>query len=283
VVAAPVLSQVRDTIFDVPRWDDGPLVGRAEELGHLMAHVERAAAGRPSAVLLAGDAGVGKTRLLDELAVRATAAGLRVLVGHCVDLGDVGLPYLPFVDLLRPLGADPATAPAALSRPALVALLAGRVAAPPAPDEDRPGGDPVDRVVRARGEDGRLPLAEALAGPELRPYLDGWGREGDRGVVAIEAGRPLGAAWYRFFVPDAPGRGFISTGTPELTIAVVPERRGEGVGSALLSALLERARLDGVEAIALSVEPDNPALRLYERHGFAKVADGGAWTMRAEL
>ena len=83
------------------------MVGRAEELDRLLTHVERAITGRTSAVLLAGDAGVGKTRLLDELTARAGGRGVRVLTGHCVDLGDVGLPYLPFVDLLRPVASEP--------------------------------------------------------------------------------------------------------------------------------------------------------------------------------
>ena len=107
----PDLSAGRATIDGVPRWDDRPLVGRADELARLLAHVDRAVAGRACAVLLAGDAGVGKTRLLDELTAQAAARGVRVLTGHCVDLGDVGLPYLPFVDLLRAVTADPELAP----------------------------------------------------------------------------------------------------------------------------------------------------------------------------
>src|SRR3954463_3354870 len=106
-VSGPVMSDARATIDDVARWAAAPMVGRAEELDRLLSHADRAAGGRSSAVLLAGDAGVGKTRLLDELAARATDRGVRVLVGHCVDLGDVGLPYLPFVDLLRPVASDP--------------------------------------------------------------------------------------------------------------------------------------------------------------------------------
>src|SRR5918911_738796 len=106
------------TIPHVARWGDAPLVGRAGELARLLAAVDRAVAGRASAVLVAGDAGVGKTRLLDELAARATARGARVLVGHCVDLGEVGLPYLPFVDLLRPVTADPDLAAATAGFPA---------------------------------------------------------------------------------------------------------------------------------------------------------------------
>ncbi|WP_369140665.1 helix-turn-helix transcriptional regulator [Modestobacter versicolor] len=153
------------TIGGVPRWDEGPLVGRAEELARLMAHVDRAVQGRPSAVLVAGDAGVGKTRLLDELSARAAERGVRVLSGHCVDLGDVGLSYLPFVDLLRPVVADPRLAPALADHPVLAGLLTGRPgtgAAAPADDAD--GGSPRARgTLRPPADDGRLQLFEAVA------------------------------------------------------------------------------------------------------------------------
>lgn len=77
------------------------LVGRAVELAHLEALLGLAGAPRTAdAVLLAGDAGVGKTRLLSELHAHARAEGWRVLVGHCVDLGDSALPYLPFTEIL---------------------------------------------------------------------------------------------------------------------------------------------------------------------------------------
>jgi GNAT superfamily N-acetyltransferase len=134
-----------------------------------------------------------------------------------------------------------------------------------------------------RPESERPPLEVALAQPELRPYVDGWGRAGDRGLLAIEAGRPLGAAWYRFFASEAPGRGFLTPEVPELTIAVVRERRSEGIGSTLLSRLIDCARADVLVALTLSVEPDNPARRLYERAGFVKVAEDGAWTMRLDI
>ncbi|HEY4625934.1 MAG TPA: ATP-binding protein, partial [Blastococcus sp.] len=133
----------------------------------LLAHVDRAAAGRTSTVLLAGDAGVGKTRLLDELTVRAIERGVRVLTGHCVDLGDVGLPYLPFVDLLRPVAADPELAPAAAGNPVLAALLAGRpTSLPPVPPaaEGRDLSRPLPhRAAPQPVEDGRLQLFESVA------------------------------------------------------------------------------------------------------------------------
>jgi len=94
----------------------------------------------------------------------------------------------------------------------------------------------------------------------------------------------VGAAWYRLFEEDEPGYGFVDRNTPELTIAVVPSRRGRGVGEELLDALLERARSARYTAVSLSVEPDNPALHLYEKHGFSKVGErAGTWVMKADL
>jgi len=118
----------------------------------------------------------------------------------------------------------------------------------------------------------------------LERYVAGWGRRGDNALVAIDEFQPVGAAWYRLFDEDEPGYGFVDKDTPELTIAVVPSRRGRGLGEQLLEALLERGRQDQFAAVSLSVEPDNPALHLYEKHGFRKVGErGGTLVMQAEL
>jgi DNA-binding CsgD family transcriptional regulator/tetratricopeptide (TPR) repeat protein len=139
------------------------MVGRATELARLLSHVDRAASGGASAVLLAGDAGVGKTRLLDELVTTAAGRGVRVLTGHCVDLGDVGLPYLPFVDLLRPVAADPELAPTAAANPVLAGLLAGQ-AVVPVPREGGDLGRPLPNRAAPRPlDDGRLQLFESVA------------------------------------------------------------------------------------------------------------------------
>ena len=124
----------------------------------------------------------------------------------------------------------------------------------------------------------------ATADLPVSRYVNGWGRPGDAAVIALDEGSPVGAAWYRRFRASEPGYGFIDESTPELTIAVVPSRRGRGFGSELLDGLLERARADGFAALSLSVERDNPALHLYERYGFVRVGEvGNAWTMRADL
>ncbi|WP_037676749.1 helix-turn-helix transcriptional regulator [Streptomyces griseus] len=100
-----------------------PLIGRDEELARLAGVLERTRAGEARAVLLAGDAGVGKTRVLDEVAARAAAAGTTVLTGHCVDLGDVGLPYLPFTEILGALTADERFADVLAGHPVVDRLL----------------------------------------------------------------------------------------------------------------------------------------------------------------
>jgi predicted ATPase len=106
-------------------------VGRAHELGQLRALVEQAVAGRPGVAVVSGDAGVGKTRLLEELATRSRAAGHTVLVGACVPFGDYALPYVPIVDALRALEATPDGASLlraeAARRPVLSRLLPHRL------------------------------------------------------------------------------------------------------------------------------------------------------------
>ena len=116
-------------------------------------------------------------------------------------------------------------------------------------------------------------------------YVENWGRPGDAAVIALDEGFPVGAAWYRLFKQSAPGYGFVDERTPELAIAVVPNARGKGVGSALLDALLGRARAAGYPTISLSVDRSNAgAIGLYERHGFRQVEeDDDSVTMLAQL
>ncbi|WP_413251792.1 helix-turn-helix transcriptional regulator [Streptomyces spectabilis] len=81
-------------------------VGRADELRVLNDALARAvepAAGEPQALLLGGEAGVGKTRLIEEFEAAALAAGALVVVGGCVEIGADGLPFAPFSAALRAL------------------------------------------------------------------------------------------------------------------------------------------------------------------------------------
>src|SRR5438876_4522285 len=113
-------------------------------------------------------------------------------------------------------------------------------------------------------------LAEDIERPVYR-YVANWGRPGDAGVVALEGPHAYGAAWYRLFSADEPGFGFVDEQTPELTIAVVPSRRGKGAGKELLEALLARARADGYAAISLSSAKEQ--IPYYEHFGFQTVGE----------
>jgi ribosomal protein S18 acetylase RimI-like enzyme len=116
--------------------------------------------------------------------------------------------------------------------------------------------------------------APAAPAPELERYTRGFGRAGDAGVVAARRGVPVGAAWCRRFDRADAGYGFVSEDVPELAVAVRPEARGAGVGTALLTRLLAQ-----VGAISLNVEPDNPAQRLYARLGFVVISAEQGLTM----
>ncbi|MFI9385585.1 helix-turn-helix transcriptional regulator [Kutzneria sp. NPDC052558] len=118
----------------VPRLGSGiPLVARSAEIGRLRAALARADQGGAAAVLVSGDAGVGKTRLVTDLAATAERAGALVLTGRCVGSG-AGLPYLPFADVLAQLRGDH---PDALhSRPALARLLPDLAVRPPSREDD---------------------------------------------------------------------------------------------------------------------------------------------------
>jgi GNAT superfamily N-acetyltransferase len=123
-----------------------------------------------------------------------------------------------------------------------------------------------------------------LSDPAISRYVDGWPREGDLGVIAEDETGAIGAAWYRIFRPDEPGYGYVAPEIPELSIAVAPSNRGQGVGGALLAALVDSARSQGVPALSLSVEDGNEAVRLYERVGFRPSSrNGGALTMMLDL
>jgi GNAT superfamily N-acetyltransferase len=133
------------------------------------------------------------------------------------------------------------------------------------------------------GED--APPRDVIKLPELARYIQGWGRDGDLGLLAIEdeSGRPIGAAWLRLLRGDERGYGHVDDATPELSIAIVPEQRGHGIGTRLLGALIARAR-GRYTAISLSAGATNPAIRLYQRFGFAVVrAEGASLVMRLDL
>jgi ribosomal protein S18 acetylase RimI-like enzyme len=118
--------------------------------------------------------------------------------------------------------------------------------------------------------------------PGIACYVEAWGRYGDDGVLAVDESTraDVGAAWLRLWPGPETGYGFVDRATPELAIAVRPERRGQGIGTCLLDALLDRAA-PRYRAVSLSVSLDNPAVALYQRYGFRAIAESqGTLLMR---
>lgn len=156
----------------------------------------------------------------------------------------------------------------------------------------RPAGpDDVDHLWHALGRatawrgGSPAPAVHLRRDDAVSHYVIGWSPE-QGGVLAVDdGGAVLGAAWLRPFPASHPGYGFVAADVPELSMAVAAERRGQGVGAALLTVLVERARRDGHRAVSLSVERDNTtARRLYERAGFTKVGENdGADTLLRTL
>jgi ribosomal protein S18 acetylase RimI-like enzyme len=94
-------------------------------------------------------------------------------------------------------------------------------------------------------------------------------------IAEDAAGTSIGAAWYRIYGEGDRGNGIVAwPGAPELAIGVRPDGRGAGAGRALLDALARAARDAGYARLVLSVDPRNPARRLYERCGYRVVPEG---------
>jgi GNAT superfamily N-acetyltransferase len=114
------------------------------------------------------------------------------------------------------------------------------------------------------------PSKQILESVELGKYYDEWGKPGDSGWLALSGGGTVGAAWLRLLSGEQKGYGYVEDDTPELSVAVLPEFRNEGIGSKLLHILMNDA-VERFDKISLSVTKENPARRLYKRYGFQEM------------
>lgn len=232
------LSVGRGTLSDVSQ-TSRTLVGRDAELAEVATLLgvtpspasEHDAA--TSTVLLSGDAGVGKTRLLAELGDLAVARGWQVLVGHCLDFGDSALPYLPFSEVLGRVATDlPATVEAvATAHPALTRLQPGRRVLGQTSD-DAAALDRVDLFAAVHA------LLEAVAetAPVLVVVEDAhWADQSSRDLLSFLFSRPFSGP-----------------------VALVASYRSDDLHRRhpLRRQVAEWSRLRGVQRVALSPLPD---------------------------
>jgi ATP/maltotriose-dependent transcriptional regulator MalT len=150
---APVVEASRDTSIMRARVTSSRFVGRAGELAELERASRDAAEQRPVVVLLAGDSGVGKTRLMREFERRVSEQEDDVLVlrGEAVEEADGELPYAPLIGALRPLVRSRDAALSSLSRGTraqLAALVPGLDEEPAGPP-DRGDGSAQVRLFEA--------------------------------------------------------------------------------------------------------------------------------------
>ncbi len=148
-------------------------------------------------------------------------------------------------------------------------------------------------------EEGAGSPEDAKNNPQLLKYVQGWGCPGDMGFLALDphSQQPPGAAWLRLFTGPDKIMSDLDDATPDLAIAVLPGYSGKGLGTQLLTHILESARQinssrptdtsnpsisthplmptntpnAAIPAIILSVRVTNSAKRLYERLGFVVV------------
>jgi ribosomal protein S18 acetylase RimI-like enzyme len=108
---------------------------------------------------------------------------------------------------------------------------------------------------------------EIIKAPEISRYVAGWGRAGDVGYLALDGARPVGAVWLRLWSDVEHGYGYVDRDIPELSVAILPEYRGQGIGGGLIRHLLAE-NAGHFCGVSLSVSAENPARQLYQRLGF---------------
>ncbi|MEX1308765.1 MAG: GNAT family N-acetyltransferase [Eubacteriales bacterium] len=105
--------------------------------------------------------------------------------------------------------------------------------------------------------------------PSIDIYIKDYGKPDDVGFVADQDGEVVGMAFSRILAgPEVKGYGNIDANTPELLISVLPDYRGQGIGSRLVKALHAELAGCGYARISLSVQKTNPAVTLYTRMGY---------------
>jgi len=125
------------------------------------------------------------------------------------------------------------------------------------------------------------PIREIILQPELQVYVKDFGQQkDDHCLIAEMDGRAVGAVWVRIMNDY----GHIDDETPSFALSLLPEYRGQGMGTALMKEMLSLLRLKGYRRASLAVQKANDALRLYLKVGFRIVDENEQeYIMLAEL
>ena len=114
------------------------------------------------------------------------------------------------------------------------------------------------------------PSRSIVKKPELQVYVEDFGSKPDDHALAAEAeGEIIGAVWVR----DMPDYGHLEDSVPSFAISLRPEWRNQGIGTLLMRRMLTLLAEKGYAKASLSVQKQNPAVRLYQRLGFQTVGE----------
>ena len=111
----------------------------------------------------------------------------------------------------------------------------------------------------------KAPSRDIINQPDLHVYVKDFGtQKGDHCLVAETDGKIVGAAWSRIMNDY----GHIDDDTPSLAISLLPEYRGNGIGTKLMTGLLEVLKKNGYKRTSLAVQKANYASKMYTDLGF---------------
>lgn len=125
-------------------------------------------------------------------------------------------------------------------------------------------------AIFQRDEQNLLPRS-VIEEPELKVFIEGYGKKDDNCLVAVVAGKVVGAVWTRILSGPVKGYGHVDDQTPEFAISLYKEYRGHGIGHQLMLRMLQLLKAKGYAQASLAVQKDNYALKMYERVGFTIV------------
>lgn len=121
-------------------------------------------------------------------------------------------------------------------------------------------------------EGAAAPPRSIVEQPELQVYIAGFGTLKDDAALAAEVGgKAVGVIWARIM----DDYGYVDDGTPSLAMALYPEYRGLGMGTALMREMLTALAEKGYRQVSLSVQKENYAVGMYRKAGFEVIRDNG--------
>lgn len=127
-------------------------------------------------------------------------------------------------------------------------------------------------AILQRDEKNPLPK-DIINKPELRVFIEGFGKPDDCCLVADIDGKVVGAVWTRIIFGEVKGYGNVDEDTPEFAISLYKEYRNMGIGTALMRRMLELLKERGYKRASLAVQKDNYAVRMYKKVGFKIVKE----------